>query len=128
MSLKKLLFIMSLFITITAYEPKGNHYVAKYSGCHYIFSNEYSLFAFNDSLEKSGIPVVSTHYHFFKPNGMTAIALLSESHASIHTYPEHKVVFVDLFTCGDTQYWLNFENHLKKYLSPDDISYSYIKR
>lgn len=36
----------------------------------------------------------------FKPNGVTRLALLSESHASIHTYPEHHALFIDAFTCG----------------------------
>lgn len=36
----------------------------------------------------------------FTPQGVTVLALLSESHASIHTYPEYGAVFVDVFTCG----------------------------
>jgi ornithine decarboxylase len=28
------------------------------------------------------------------------LALLAESHASVHTYPERGSVFVDVFTCG----------------------------
>jgi S-adenosylmethionine decarboxylase len=36
----------------------------------------------------------------FEPQGVTVLALLSESHASIHTYPEVGSVFVDVFTCG----------------------------
>ena len=36
----------------------------------------------------------------FKPQGVTAIALLSESHISIHTWPESKYSAVDIFTCG----------------------------
>jgi S-adenosylmethionine decarboxylase len=37
----------------------------------------------------------------FEPQGVTVLALLSESHASIHTYPEVGAMFVDVFTCGD---------------------------
>ena len=36
----------------------------------------------------------------FKPQGVTAIALLSESHISIHTWPESNYSAVDIFTCG----------------------------
>ncbi|WP_051355841.1 adenosylmethionine decarboxylase [Acetobacterium malicum] len=36
----------------------------------------------------------------FKPNGVTLLALLSESHVSVHTYPEHNALFIDAFTCG----------------------------
>ena len=38
--------------------------------------------------------------HKFEPQGVTAIALLAESHISIHTWPESKYSAVDIFTCG----------------------------
>ncbi len=36
----------------------------------------------------------------FSPQGATVIALLAESHLSIHTWPEHRYAAVDIFTCG----------------------------
>ena len=36
----------------------------------------------------------------FEPQGVTAIALLAESHISIHTWPESFYSAVDIFTCG----------------------------
>jgi S-adenosylmethionine decarboxylase len=36
----------------------------------------------------------------FQPQGVTVLALLCESHASLHSYPERGSVFVDVFTCG----------------------------
>ena len=36
----------------------------------------------------------------FEPQGVTAIALLAESHISIHTWPESSYSAVDIFTCG----------------------------
>jgi S-adenosylmethionine decarboxylase len=33
--------------------------------------------------------------------GVTVLALLSESHLSIHTWPEHGYAAVDMFTCGN---------------------------
>ncbi len=36
----------------------------------------------------------------FEPHGVTAIALLAESHISIHTWPESNYSAVDIFTCG----------------------------
>jgi S-adenosylmethionine decarboxylase len=38
----------------------------------------------------------------FQPQGVTLLALLSESHASIHTWPEIGYCAIDLYTCGDT--------------------------
>ena len=36
----------------------------------------------------------------FEPQGVTAIALLAESHISVHTWPESNYCAVDIFTCG----------------------------
>ena len=36
----------------------------------------------------------------FEPQGVTAIALLAESHLSIHTWPESRYAAVDIYTCG----------------------------
>lgn len=64
----------------------------------------------NTALEKgiidSGATLCSMQSKKFDPHGVTLLALLSESHASIHTYPESGCLFFDAFTCGlecDTQ-------------------------
>ena len=36
----------------------------------------------------------------FHPQGVTAFALLAESHISIHTWPELRYAAIDVFTCG----------------------------
>ena len=40
--------------------------------------------------------------HKFDPQGVTSIAMLAESHISIHTWPEKGMAVCDVFTCGDT--------------------------
>ena len=39
--------------------------------------------------------------HKFEPHGVTAVALLAESHISIHTWPEEGMAVCDVFTCGE---------------------------
>jgi len=39
-------------------------------------------------------------YHQFKPTGATGVVLLSESHLSIHTWPEYNAAAVDIFCCS----------------------------
>jgi S-adenosylmethionine decarboxylase len=39
--------------------------------------------------------------HKFEPQGFTGIAMLAESHISIHTWPEKSMAVCDAFTCGD---------------------------
>lgn len=50
--------------------------------------------------EASGLTVLSVASHRFAPQGVTVMALLSESHASIHTWPEAGYAAVDLYSCG----------------------------
>lgn len=47
-----------------------------------------------------GATVLSSSSHKFEPQGVTAILLLSESHISIHTWPEKRFATCDIFTCG----------------------------
>ena len=39
--------------------------------------------------------------HKFDPQGVTSIAMLAESHISIHTWPEKGMAVCDIFTCGN---------------------------
>ena len=50
-------------------------------------------------VSKSTLLDVSSHQ--FKPHGVTAVALLAESHISIHTWPEDGNAVCDVFTCGE---------------------------
>jgi S-adenosylmethionine decarboxylase len=45
--------------------------------------------------------LLSLKSHKFEPQGVTAVALLAESHISIHTWPENGTAVCDIFTCGD---------------------------
>lgn len=49
---------------------------------------------------ESGATLLNITSHKFEPQGVTALALLSESHISIHTWPELGYAAVDAFTCG----------------------------
>jgi S-adenosylmethionine decarboxylase len=47
-----------------------------------------------------GAGIISSQSHKFKPHGVTILVLLSESHASMHTWPECGYLALDCFTCG----------------------------
>jgi S-adenosylmethionine decarboxylase proenzyme len=44
--------------------------------------------------------VLGKQSHKFKPIGFTSLLLLSESHISIHTWPEHSLACIDILTCS----------------------------
>ncbi len=54
-----------------------------------------------NAAESSGATVIKTISYHFLPQGVTAVSLLSESHISIHTWPERGAAAIDIFTCGD---------------------------
>ncbi|WP_269621908.1 adenosylmethionine decarboxylase [Prochlorococcus marinus] len=48
----------------------------------------------------AGAKLLNMITHKFHPQGVTGLALLAESHLSIHTWPEIKYAAIDVFTCG----------------------------
>lgn len=55
-----------------------------------------------EAAEASGATVLSVQSKQFSPQGATVLVLLSESHLSIHTYPERGFAALDCYTCGET--------------------------
>lgn len=45
------------------------------------------------------LTVVAETGHQFSPVGYTYAYVLSESHFTIHTYPEHRSCYIDIFCC-----------------------------
>ncbi|WP_166238892.1 adenosylmethionine decarboxylase [Paenibacillus turpanensis] len=55
-----------------------------------------------EAAEVCGATVLSVQAKQFEPQGATVLVLLSESHLSIHTYPEKGFAAIDCYTCGET--------------------------
>ncbi|MBD2860973.1 MULTISPECIES: adenosylmethionine decarboxylase [Paenibacillus] len=55
-----------------------------------------------EAAEVCGATVLSVQSKQFEPQGATVLVLLSESHISIHTYPEKGFAALDCYTCGET--------------------------
>lgn len=56
--------------------------------------------AMEEASVKGGMTVITSSSHKFTPHGATAIVMLSESHVSIHTWPEYGYAALDIYTCG----------------------------
>ena len=68
------------------------------------------------------LSIMSQTGHQFPPVGYSYSYLLSESHMTIHTYPEYNACFVDLFTCGQNCSAEKFDAALREYLQPKQIN------
>jgi S-adenosylmethionine decarboxylase len=105
------------------YQFKGIHFLASYCDCDQdaLCSVEALDQAVHDAVKQCGATILQSSRYLFPPYGMTMVILLSESHASIHTYPEHGACFVDLFTCGENCSAEKFDAALRAYLKPEHV-------
>ena len=86
------------------------HMQKKHVGCHYLIESGGVQTELLDSpsflkkiclefCKKAGVKVLHTHFHQFKPQGVTGLVLIAESHLAIHTWPEGNYCAIDFFTC-----------------------------
>lgn len=55
-------------------------------------------------VEAAGATLLTIDLHHFTPNGgISGVAILAESHISIHSWPEYGYAAFDVFMCGDAQ-------------------------
>lgn len=60
--------------------------------------------ALRDAVEAAGATLLHIHLHHFTPNGgISGVAVLAESHISVHTWPERDFAAFDVFMCGDAK-------------------------
>ncbi|MBX9686670.1 MAG: adenosylmethionine decarboxylase [Candidatus Obscuribacterales bacterium] len=98
----------------------GRHLIASYGACKLERLTDAAALvsALKEAISVSSASLLSEVVHVFPNGGITAVFLLAESHASIHTYPEHASCFLDLFTCGDACNPEAFDMLMRQYLSP----------
>lgn len=60
--------------------------------------------ALRSCVEAAGATLLHLHLHPFEPNGgISGVAVLAESHISIHSWPERGYAALDVFMCGDCE-------------------------
>jgi S-adenosylmethionine decarboxylase len=82
--------------------PVGVHCILELYQCAPALLNDVDFVerAVEAAAQEAQSTLLKLHVHQFEPQGVTAIALLAESHLSIHTWPERRYAAVDIFTCG----------------------------
>ena len=57
-----------------------------------------------EAVDVCGATLLHIHLHHFTPsNGISGVAVLAESHISVHTWPERDFAAFDIFMCGNAQ-------------------------
>jgi len=65
--------------------------------------------AFRECVEVCGATLLHIHTHKFSPQGVSGVAVLAESHISVHTWPEIGYGAFDVFMCGEADPWRSVE-------------------
>lgn len=107
-----LMLLILLFLTIlcTLYS-QSNVSTSNSSGVHYLVNidnvddnlindNQKLTQIIEHCLKISKVNILKKTSHEFKPQGFTLLYLLSESHFSLHTWPEKNSIRIDLFSCS----------------------------
>ncbi len=120
-----ILFVIAVFSLFgEEHTFRGKHFLASYLDCDLraISDLDGLIHAMDDAVRASGATILDKTPYIFPPNGLTIVYLLSESHASLHTYPEYGKCFVDLFTCGDSCSAEKFDELMRAYLQPGVVN------
>ena len=67
------------------------------------------------------LTIIDSFRHSYPPYGASIIIVLSESHISLHTWPEHQYISIDIFICDDSMKAHKVVETLKKYLKPGRV-------
>jgi S-adenosylmethionine decarboxylase len=102
----------TIVASVPAEEPAGHFCVrngVKCAGAHLIIDlydakRLDDIEHIEDTLRKCVTAAKATllhiHLHHFQPNGVSGVAVLAESHISIHTWPDAGYAALDVFMCG----------------------------
>ncbi len=55
-----------------------------------------------ETVRRSGATIMSSHFHYYAPQGISGVIIISESHFTVHTWPEYKYAACDFFSCSDS--------------------------
>ncbi|HDR28011.1 adenosylmethionine decarboxylase [Rhodovulum sp.] len=83
----------------------GTHLIIEVVNGHGLDDEARIQQAFRDCVGECGATLLHIHTHKFSPQGVSGVAVLAESHISVHTWPEIGYGAFDVFMCGDAQPW-----------------------
>lgn len=80
----------------------GRHLLVECDGCDSAALADLGVVteAMLRAAREGGATIVTHSFHHFAPGGISGAVIISESHLTIHTWPEYAYAAVDLFTCS----------------------------
>lgn len=101
----------------------GRHLILELWGCGFEQINSIDNIerAIKETIDACGATLLDLRVYPFTPQGVTGVAILSESHLMIHTWPELGYAAVDVFTCGYHTDPAKAVPVLKRYFSPSHV-------
>jgi S-adenosylmethionine decarboxylase len=84
-------------------DTMGRHVISELWGCDFDKLNNMQFIerTFVNAALRSGAEVREVAFHKFAPQGVSGVVIISESHLTIHSFPEHGYASIDVYTCGD---------------------------
>jgi len=99
-------------------EHLGRHLILEYWEATNLDNPELTERALTEAALAGGATLLSVRTHQFAPQGVSGVAIIAESHISIHTWPEYNYAAVDIFTCGDRVDPHKMDEVLSRYFRP----------
>ena len=108
----------------------GRHTTADYYGCRKETLNDMVLLQnmVSQAIHAANLKMLSVQTYQFEPEGITVLALLTDGHLGIHSYPELGFAAVDLFTCDSHSFPEKALLTMKKELSPEKTKRPKVRR
>ncbi len=116
------------FIERNGVRYAGTHLIVDLWGAERLDDLAHIEAALRDAVTAAKATLLHIHLHHFTPNrGVSGVAVLAESHISIHTWPENGYAALDIFMCGDAEPQATIEV-LRAAFKPDRLKVEEILR
>ena len=90
--------------TVVNVDAAGRHFIVDFWGAQSLDDIDVIEAALRGAAQCGGAVLLHIHLHkFSEGGGVTGVALLAESHISVHTWPEYHYAAFDVFMCGASQ-------------------------
>ena len=108
----------------------GRHTTADFYGCRREALNNMDLLQdmLSTAIHAADLKMLSIQSYQFSPEGITVVALLTDGHLAIHTYPEVGFAAIDIFTCDSHSMPEKALTAIKCTLVPEKTKNTLIKR